>query len=87
MLHLIAFIVIGVVIGAFFIRGQSGVPAATRVIGGLVGSLAGGYIALAILGQSHTSGKYGSLLVAIVLALILSLVAAQMTGGAQAVRR
>ncbi|HVA21265.1 MAG TPA: hypothetical protein VNN74_04130 [Candidatus Micrarchaeia archaeon] len=87
MLHLIAFIVIGVVIGAFFIRGTTGLPAAARVVAGLAGSLIGGFATVSILSTHATLSKYGSLLVAIVLALVFSLVATQMTGGARAVRR
>jgi len=81
MLHVIAFVVIGVVIGAFFVRGASGGPAIIRVVAGLVGSLLGGFLALAALGTSTTTGKYGSLLVAIVVAAILAAVAQRVTGG------
>lgn len=77
MLHVIAFIVIGVVIGALFIRQSRGAAATIRVIGGLVGSLLGGFVSLAILGSGTTKGKYGSLLIAIVVALILSALAAR----------
>ncbi|HUY98397.1 MAG TPA: hypothetical protein VMW47_12415 [Verrucomicrobiae bacterium] len=87
MLHLIAFLVIGVVVGAFFIRGTAGVPAAARVVAGLAGSLVGGFATVSILSSHHTLSKYGSLVVAVVLALIAAAIAAQMTGGAQAVRR
>ncbi len=87
MLHLIAFIVIGVVIGAFFIRGTTGIPAAIRVVAGLAGSLVGGFATLSILASHHTLSKYGSLLVAIVLALVAAAIAAQRTGGGRVVRR
>ena len=75
MLHVIAFIVIGVVIGALYIRQSRGAAATIRVIAGLAGSLIGGFITLAVLGSAHTSGKYGSILAAIVLAVILSALA------------
>jgi uncharacterized membrane protein YeaQ/YmgE (transglycosylase-associated protein family) len=74
-LHVIAFIVIGVVIGALYIRQSRGAAATIRVIAGLAGSLIGGFVTLAVLGSGHTSGKYGSILVAIVLAVILAALA------------
>lgn len=76
MLHIIAFIVIGVVIGALYIRQSRGAAATIRVVAGLAGSLIGGFVALAILGSGNTTGKYGSVVVAIVLALVLSALAA-----------
>ncbi len=76
MLHVIAFIVIGVVIGALYIRQSRGAAATIRVIAGLAGALIGGFVSLAILGSSSTTGKYGSLLVAIVVAVVLSALAA-----------
>ena len=79
MLHLIAFIVIGVVIGALFVRQSRGAAATVRVIAGLVGSLIGGYAALGILGDGHIRGKYGSLVIAIILALILSALATRIS--------
>ncbi|MHB1524669.1 MAG: hypothetical protein ACYDEA_07495 [Candidatus Dormibacteria bacterium] len=79
MLHLIAFIVIGVVIGALFVRGSRGPAAAIRVIAGLVGSLIVGEVSLSILGESHTRGKYGSLVIAIVAAVVFSWVAARIS--------
>ena len=79
MLHLIAFIVIGVVIGALFVRQSRGAAATVRVIAGLVGSLIGGYVSLDILGEGHIRGKYGSLLIAIILAGILSALATRIS--------
>lgn len=79
LLHLIAFIVIGVVIGALFIRQSRGAAASVRVVAGLAGSLIGGFLTLAIRGDNHITGKYGSLLVAIVLALILSALATRIS--------
>ncbi len=79
MLHLIAFIVIGVVIGALFVRGSRGPAAAVRVIGGVVGSLIGGEVSLSILGEGHIRGKYGSLVIAIVAALVFSWLAARIS--------
>ena len=75
MLHYIAFVVIGVVIGALYIRQSRGAAAIIRVIAGLVGSLIGGLVALDVMGSASTAGKYGSLLVAIVLAVILAALA------------
>jgi uncharacterized membrane protein YeaQ/YmgE (transglycosylase-associated protein family) len=79
MLHLIAFIVIGVVIGALFVRQSRGAAASIRVIAGLAGSLIGGYVSLGILGEGHIRGKYGSLVIAIILALILSALATRIS--------
>ena len=77
MLHLVAFIIIGIVVGALFIRRSRGPAATVRVVAGLVGSLAAGFISLAILGSSHNSGKYGSILIAIVVAVALSALASR----------
>ncbi|MHB1576390.1 MAG: hypothetical protein ACYCX9_07750 [Candidatus Dormibacteria bacterium] len=79
MLHLIAFIVIGVVIGALFVRQSRGAAASIRVIAGLVGSLIGGYVSLSILGEGHIRGKYGSLVIAIIVAIILSALASRVS--------
>lgn len=71
-LHTIAFIVIGVVLGAALVWGR---PAGTVILGvilGLVGSFAGGILL-------HHS-KYGSLVTAIVGALILGFVARFLAG-------
>lgn len=75
MLHLVAFIVIGIVIGALFIRQARGAAATIRVIAGLVGSLIGGYLSYLILGTNHDTGKYGSIVVALVVAVVLSALA------------
>ncbi|HVB13840.1 MAG TPA: hypothetical protein VNH38_03665 [Candidatus Dormibacteraeota bacterium] len=72
MLHAIAFIVIGLVVGAIFIRKARAVGAVIRVIGGLVGSLVGGFISLDALGSKTTTGKYGSIVIAIVLAAVVA---------------
>jgi len=74
-LHVIAFIVIGIVVGALFIKQSRGAAATIRVIAGLVGGLLGGFVSLAILGSGTTKGKYGSLVIAIIVALILSALA------------
>lgn len=79
MLHLIAFIVIGIVIGALFVRQSRGPAAAIRVIGGLIGGLIGGEVSLSILGEGHIRGKYGSLVIAIVVAFIFSWLAARIS--------
>ncbi len=79
MLHIIAFVVIGVVIGALFIKGSRGAAASIRVIAGLVGSLLGGLVSLSILGEGHIRGKYGSLVIAIIVAIVLSALASRGT--------
>lgn len=75
MLHAVAFIVIGLVIGALFIRKARSMAAVIRVAGGLIGSLAGGFISLAALGSKTDTGKYGSIVIAIVVAVILAAIA------------
>ncbi|HEY6537665.1 MAG TPA: hypothetical protein VI138_01325 [Candidatus Dormibacteraeota bacterium] len=75
MLHAVAFIVIGLVIGALFIRKARSVAALIRVAGGLIGSLVGGFISLAALGSKTTTGKYGSLVIAVVVAAIVAAIA------------
>ncbi len=70
MLHWIAFIVIGLVVG--FIAGSQ--PRANRtlaVILGLVGGIVGGPI---LVGSAGSVGKYGSIVTSIVLAAVLALV-------------
>jgi uncharacterized membrane protein YeaQ/YmgE (transglycosylase-associated protein family) len=74
---LVAFIIIGVVVGALFIRQSRGPAATIRVVAGLVGSLVAGFISLAILGSTHNSGKYGSIVIAIVVAVLLSALASR----------
>ena len=81
MLHLVAFVVIGIVIGAVFVRGAGTGPAIIRIVAGLIGALVGGFLALNALGTGTTTGKYGSLLVAIVVATALAAVAQRVTGG------
>ncbi|MGH7640464.1 MAG: GlsB/YeaQ/YmgE family stress response membrane protein [Candidatus Dormibacteria bacterium] len=71
MLHLVAFIVIGLVVGAFWVRKSRGLAALIRVVGGLVGSLLGGFISLAEIGSKTSGGKYGSIVIAIVVAILL----------------
>jgi len=70
MLHWIAFIVIGLVIGWWFSRG-AGKPV-TAFILGLVGGLVGGAVVLYGFGHGHhLLPKYGSLIASIILAAIL----------------
>ena len=69
MLHIIAFIGIGIVVGFVVARGSRSMPLA--VILGLVGSFAGGELT-----RSH---KYLSLVAAIIGAAILSYVAKALT--------
>ncbi len=76
MLHAVAFIVIGLVVGAIFIRKARAMAAGIRVGGGLVGSLAGGFISLAVRGSKTDTGKYGSIVIAIVVAAIVAAIAA-----------
>ena len=68
-LHLIAFVVIGIVIAIYFMRGTTGATSAVRFVLPVIGSLVGGYLGLAVLGVGSVA-KYGSLVVAIVLSLI-----------------
>lgn len=70
MLHIIAFIAIGIVVGYVVARGSRSMPVA--VILGLVGSFAGGELT-----RSH---KYLSLVAAIIGAVILSYIAKAVTG-------
>lgn len=79
MLHTVAFVVIGLVIGAIFIRRSKAQSAIIRVLGGLIGAIAGGFITLAVLGTATTSGKYGSLVVAVLLAVIIAGLASMAT--------
>ncbi|MDA8334120.1 MAG: hypothetical protein M0Z41_03850 [Peptococcaceae bacterium] len=79
MLHLIAFVVIGLVIGWWFSRG-AGKPVMAVVLG-LVGGLVGGYAVIYLVRGHYTIDKYGSLIASIVLALIL---AAAGRGGSKA---
>ncbi|HUY56433.1 MAG TPA: hypothetical protein VMV12_01200 [Candidatus Micrarchaeaceae archaeon] len=79
MLHTVAFIVIGLVVGAMAIRKARAAAAVIRVVGGLIGSLAGGFISLGALGSQTTTGKYGSLLVAVVVAAIVAGAAAMLS--------
>ncbi|MHB8313990.1 MAG: GlsB/YeaQ/YmgE family stress response membrane protein [Candidatus Dormibacteria bacterium] len=79
MLHLIAFIIIGIVIGALFVREARGPAAAIRVVAGLIGSLIAGEVSLAILGEGHIRGKYGSVVIAVIVAVILSWLATKVS--------
>ncbi|HUY08277.1 MAG TPA: hypothetical protein VMW80_02360 [Candidatus Dormibacteraeota bacterium] len=79
MLHAVAFVVIGLVIGAIAIRKARAVAAIIRVAGGLIGSLAGGFISLAALGSQTSIGKYGSIVIAIVVAAIVAGIAAMVS--------
>jgi uncharacterized membrane protein YeaQ/YmgE (transglycosylase-associated protein family) len=44
-----------------------------------VGSLVGGLVSLSILGEGHIRGKYGSLVIAIIVAVILSALATRVS--------
>jgi uncharacterized membrane protein YeaQ/YmgE (transglycosylase-associated protein family) len=82
-LHWIAFVVIGLVVGALWgwaVGGPAKQPV-VALIGGLVGSLIGGRALLMIMGRA---GKYPSLLSAIVIAIVLAWVARAATGGKKA---
>lgn len=73
MRHVIAFIVIGLVLG--ILGGSSALGGKAKspigaIIGGLVGGIAGGEVFLALVHGS--AGKYGSLVVSIVIAAILA---------------
>ncbi len=83
MLHAVAFIVIGLVIGAFFIRKARATAAVIRVVGGLIGSLGGGFISLAALGSKTDTGKYGSIVIAIVVAIVFAAIASAISNVAQ----
>ncbi|MFZ0994677.1 MAG: hypothetical protein WAO09_01675 [Candidatus Dormiibacterota bacterium] len=69
--HAIGFIVIGLVVGALLIRKSRAMGAIIRVVGALVGSLAGGFISRSILGSGSTAGKYGSFVVALAAAIVI----------------
>jgi uncharacterized membrane protein YeaQ/YmgE (transglycosylase-associated protein family) len=70
LLHWIAFIVIGLVIG-FLVGSQPRANRTLAIILGLVGGIVGG---LVLVGSGGTMGKYGSIVTSIVLAAILALV-------------
>jgi uncharacterized membrane protein YeaQ/YmgE (transglycosylase-associated protein family) len=73
--HAIGFIVIGLVVGALYIRKSRALGAIIRVVGALVGSLAGGFISRGDFGSSTTAGKYGSFVVALAAAIVVGAVA------------
>ncbi|MGH7612151.1 MAG: hypothetical protein ACREN4_09045 [Candidatus Dormibacteria bacterium] len=79
MLHVIAFIVIGLVVGAIFIRQARAMGAVIRVVAALIGSFVGGFASLGILGSGHTSGKYGSLVIAVIVACIVAAISMPLT--------
>jgi len=70
--HLIAFVVIGLVVGWWFSRGYS--KPALAVVLGLIGGLVGGYAVVRGLPTHHTIVRYGSLIVSIVVAAVLAAV-------------
>ncbi|MGH7704360.1 MAG: hypothetical protein ACRENY_00690 [Candidatus Dormibacteria bacterium] len=76
MLHALAFIGIGLVVGACAIRKTRAVAAVIRLAGGLVGGVLGGLISLADLGSKSTTGKYGSLVVSALVAILVAGIAA-----------
>ncbi|MFZ0169221.1 MAG: hypothetical protein WAL64_07345 [Candidatus Dormiibacterota bacterium] len=84
MLHAVAFIVIGLVVGAVLIRKARAMGAVIRVIGGLVGSLAGGFISLGALGSTSTTGKYGSIVIAVIAAIAVGGVAVVISNSSMA---
>ncbi len=67
----IVFIVIGLVIGWWFSR--DAVKPGMAILLGLVGALVGGLLVYYIFRGHHIIGRYGSVIVAIILALILAL--------------
>lgn len=79
MLHLVAFIVIGLIIGAVFVRKTRSMTALARVAGGLVGSLGGGFIALNAIGSKTDGGKYGSIVIAVVVSVLLAALTTALT--------
>jgi len=70
MLHLIAFVVIGLVVGWWLSRGYA--RPAVAVILGLIGGLVGGYAVVKGLPSHHTIVRYGSLIASIVVAAVLA---------------
>ena len=70
MYHLIAFVVIGLVVGWWLSRGYS--KPAPAVVLGLIGGLVGGYAVIKGLPTHFTIVRYGSLIASIVLAAILA---------------
>ncbi|MGC8460295.1 MAG: hypothetical protein ACP5OR_00425 [Candidatus Dormibacteria bacterium] len=73
MLHVVAFLVIGIVVGYTLARSATGSALAIRIISALIGSFLGGEIGLLLFGKTSLLGKYGSIIYAIVLAGIISL--------------
>ncbi len=78
MLHIVAFIVIGLVVGYFVGQGsQKGMT--VIVILGLIGGLAGGYALLGPFAYT-TAIKYGSLVTSIIGALVLGYIGKALSG-------
>jgi uncharacterized membrane protein YeaQ/YmgE (transglycosylase-associated protein family) len=82
--HAIGFIVIGLVVGALYIRKSRAMGAIIRVVGALVGSLAAGFISRGALGSGSTAGKYGSFVIALVAALVIGGVAVVISNSSMA---
>lgn len=78
MLHIVAFVVIGLVVG-YFVGQGSPKGMAVIVILGLIGGLAGGYALLGPFAYSSAI-KYGSLLTSIIGALILAYIGKSLAG-------
>ncbi len=81
MLHWIAFVVLGLVIGAawgWWVGGPAKQPL-VPLIGGLIGGLVGGRVLLLVM--AYSTAKYVSILTCIVLALVLAWAGRAATGG------
>ena len=81
MLHWIAFVLIGLVVGAAWgwrVGGPAKQPVVS-LIGGLVGGLVGGRLLLLVL--PYATAKYLSILTCIVLAVVLAWAGRAATGG------
>jgi hypothetical protein len=82
--HAVGFVVIGLVVGALYIRKSRAMAAIIRVVGALVGSLAAGFISRGVLGSASTAGKYGSFVVALAAAIVIGGVAALISNSSMA---
>lgn len=81
MLHIVAFLAIGIVVGYFVSPSSIGSALAVRIVASLVASFVGGEAMLLIFGTTSVLGKYGSILVALVLAAIVSFLLPKKSAG------